>query len=340
MKVRGKHLGIWIILLIPVAFCICVALGSVQVPMGQAIQVIWGRLIGQEMVPSESETILISVRIPRVMNAALVGACLSLAGSGMQGLLQNPLADGSTMGVSSGAALGALTALVLGWSIPWLPLGGMVGTAVIFAMGAMALVLWFANRMDRGLSNTTMVLLGVVFSMFASSLISLITALSGEKLRSVTFWLMGSLASGSYASAAWLAGALAVGMGILMPQWRALDALALGEYQAQHLGIHIRLVKIRVIVGVSLLTGACVSVGGGIAFVGLIVPHFVRLTVGPSHKGLLIFSACGGCIFLMMADLLARIMVAPRELPVGVITSLVGAATFGVIFFRKGRVAS
>lgn len=334
----------WVVLLLPITFFLCIVIGSVQIPLGDVLLTLWGRLsallhiqMDGSGVSSPIETILLSVRIPRVLNAALVGACLALSGAAMQGMLQNPLADGSTMGVSSGAALGALVALVMGWGIPWLPMGGMMGMSILFAMGSMLLVLWVARRMDYAMSNTTMVLLGMVFSMFASAMISMITAFSGEKLRSVTFWLMGSLSSGTYASAGWLAGALLVGAAFTLGHWHALDILSMGEHQAQHLGIDVRQVKIRVIVGVSIMIGICVSVGGSIAFTGLIVPHFVRLLTGPSHRKLLPYATCGGSIFLMLADLLARTLIAPQELPVGVITSFVGALTFGILFYRKGR---
>lgn len=269
-------------LLTAATLCLCVSLGSVAVPIGDTAAVIWNAMWGLELPQGISRTIILGVRLPRVLATALCGGALALCGAAMQGLLRNPLADGSTLGVSAGASLGAVTALLLGISFPGLPFAGTMVMAMLFAMGSLILILSLAYSADRGMSTQTIILMGVVFSMFATSIISLLTAFSGEKLRFITFWTMGSLSGAGYTETLVLLGALAVFGGVLLSCADELNAFSLGEDAARHMGVAVEPVKLGVLVCVASLIGVCVSVGGSIGFVGLIVPHARACLPGPA----------------------------------------------------------
>lgn len=333
----GRKLLWWClppVLLMTMLLCVCA--GSVPLSPGETLQILWRGLTGTEAGGS-GEAIILRVRLPRVLCVALTGASLSLCGAAMQGLLRNPLADGSTLGVSSGASLGAVLAIVLGMQFPGLPFAGTMVMAMLFAFGSLALILTLAYALDRSLATGTIILIGVVFSMFVSSLMNLLITFAGEKIKSITFWTLGSLSGSTYVNALTLFLALTVCGGVLLALGGALNAFALGEEQAQHLGVSVRRVKLTVMVAVSMLLGVCVSIGGTIGFVGLVIPHMVRLVLGPDHRRLLPASLLAGAVFLLLADLVGRTLLSPIELPIGVVTSLVGAVAFLVIFYRSRK---
>lgn len=333
----GRKLLWWClppVLLMTMLLCVCA--GSVPLSPGETLQILWRGLTGTEAGGS-GEAIILRVRLPRVLCVALTGASLSLCGAAMQGLLRNPLADGSTLGVSSGASLGAVLAIVLGMQFPGLPFAGTMVMAMLFAFGSLALILTLAYALDRSLATGTIILIGVVFSMFVSSLMNLLITFAGEKIKSITFWTLGSLSGSTYVSALTLLLALTVCGGVLLALGGALNAFALGEEQAQHLGVSVRRVKLTVMAAVSMLLGVCVSIGGTIGFVGLVIPHMVRLVLGPDHRRLLPASLLAGAVFLLLADLVGRTLLSPIELPIGVVTSLVGAVAFLVIFYRSRK---
>ena len=255
----------------------------------------------------------------------------------MQGLLKNPLADGSTLGVSSGASLGAVISIAFGITLPGIPLAGTMSMAMLFAFLSLVIILGLAYRLDGSLSTGTIILIGVIYSMFVSSVLSLVITFAPDKVQSITFWTMGSLAGRGYVHVLVLLGALIVFGGVLFGCARELNAFAVGEDNARHIGVNVRRVKLTVMIAVSALIGVCVSVGGTIGFVGLVTPHMVRLITGPNHRRLLPASAFGGAIFLMLCDLLSRTLFDPRELPVGVVTSFIGSILFVVIFIRTRR---
>ena len=316
-----------------IVFAVCVSLGSVNIPLGD----VWRAVFGGEVSRETYRAIVLWTRVPRVLCAGLMGAALSLCGAAMQGLLRNPLADGSTLGVSSGAALGAALSIVLGVTVPGLESAGPAAMAMLFAFGSLILILGLAWGIDRNFATHNIILIGVVFTMLVSSLLSILITFSGEKLRSITYWTMGSLSGKSYEQAAVLLGGLALFGTPLLLKGRELNAFAVGEENAQHVGVAVRRVKITVMVCASALIGICVSIGGSVAFVGLIIPHMVRLAAGPNHQLLLPVSAFAGAVFLMLADLAARSVLSPLELPIGVVTSLIGAAVFIVIFYRSRK---
>lgn len=319
------------------AMLLCICVGSVSIPLRDTVRVILGSMWGLEAPEGVSKAIILNVRLPRVINVALVGAALSLCGAAMQGLLRNPLADGSTLGVSSGASLGAVIALAFGVSIPGVPYGGVMVMAMMFAFGSLALILSLAYVLDRSLSTNSIILIGVIFSMFASSVMSLVITFAGDQVRTITFWTMGSLSGTNYTHARILSVALLVCGAVVLRYARELNAFAIGEDNARHIGVNVRRVKLVILVTVSVLIGVCVSIGGTIGFVGLVMPHMARMVAGPNHKRLLPASMFSGAIFLLLADLVARTLLSPIELSIGVVTSLVGAVAFVVIFYRTRK---
>lgn len=328
----------WLALLAAViaAMLTCICAGSVSIPPEESVRVLLCALRGEE-AGGMAQSIILQVRLPRVLCVALCGAALSLCGAAMQGLLRNPLADGSTLGVSSGASLGAVTAILLGISLPSSMFSGTMVMAMVFAFLSLAAILSIAWLLDHSLATQSIILIGVIFSMFITAVISLLTTFAGDKLRTVTFWTMGSLASSSYTNALTLLLAMLVCGTVLMLCTRALNAFSLGEEQALHLGVSVKRVKLTVMIAVSVLIGVCVSIGGSIGFVGLVTPHMARMIAGPDHRRLLPASMLGGALFLLLCDLTARTVLAPIELPIGVVTSLIGAVVFVVVFIRTRK---
>ena len=326
-----------LVLVLAGAMLLCICVGSVSISPADTLRVLLCALLRRPMPEGVSANIILNVRLPRVVNVALVGAALSLCGAAMQGLLRNPLADGSTLGVSSGASLGAVLALALGVTLPGTAFGGTMLLAMVFAFLSLMLILALAYALDRSLATNSIILIGVIFSMFASSVMSLIISFSGDKLRSITFWTMGSLSGTGFAHARVLAAALLVCGAVVLAHARELNAMAIGEDDARHVGVNVRRVKLTLMIAVSVLIGVCVSIGGTIGFVGLVMPHMARMVAGPNHRRLLPASMFSGAIFLLLADLAARTLLSPIELSIGVVTSLVGAVAFVVIFYRTRK---
>jgi len=284
------------------------------------------------------EVIVWELRLPRALAAAIIGALLGYAGVALQGLLMNPLADPYTVGVSAGAAVGAAAAEVLGFSALWLGFGG-AAFAFVAALGAVTLVYALA-RVGGRVSAHTFLLAGVVVGTLLWSLIPLLMTLAGraEELGRIIHYLIGSVqAAEDWRRVALLAPFLLC-MAVFMRLWaRELNLMSLGEESAAHLGVEIESFKRRVLLMGSLGTAAAVSVGGIIGFVGLVVPHLARRIVGPDHRALLPLAALFGAILLLASDTLARVYL--DEMPVGVITSIVGAPVFCYLLRRRRAVA-
>jgi iron complex transport system permease protein len=280
-------------------------------------------------------TIVRKIRLPRTLLAGMVGACLSLAGLGFQAISRNPLADPSVLGVSSGASFGLMVAVLLGIAGP--TSNPVVPTLFAFAGALLAAVLVYAiAQVDGRLPMTTLLLSGVIIGLFFTSCVMLATVvLAAAELQGVVFWLMGNLAPANAGTLAVLAVVLAAGVAVLVRQAPRLNLLALGEEQALQLGVEAERVKRAVFVAASLVTGAAISAAGSIGFVGLIVPHAARLLLGPDNRALVPTSVALGAAFLILADLGARTIAAPTELPVGVITSFCGAPLFVYLLRRR-----
>ena len=322
-------------LLLTMILCVCA--GSVQIPFAETVSTVWGALTGSGTGGSSFQNIILNIRLPRVLCVTLAGASLSLCGAAMQGLLRNPLADGSTMGVSSGAALGAVIAMATGFTLPGSSYGGVMISAMAFAFGSLTLIIGLSYALDRSLSTSSIILIGVIFTMFISSVISLIITFASDHTRSLSFWTLGSFSGVNYDQAKLLLAALAVCGAVILRHSRELDSFAVGEENARHIGVNIKKVKLVILITVSALIGVCVSVSGTVSFVGLVMPHIARMLVGPGHRRLLSASMFSGAIFLLLADLAARTVLSPIELSIGVVTSLVGAVAFVVIFYRTRK---
>ncbi|MDR0917593.1 MAG: iron ABC transporter permease [Oscillospiraceae bacterium] len=343
---RGEGFGVFAYVLFALAalaaFLLSTCLGSVPVPLSDSISAMLGGLRHAifpkfDAPTGLAATIVNTVRVPRALSAGLSGAVLALAGCAMQGLLKNPLADGSTLGVSSGASLGAVVAIVIGFTIPGIP---FAGTTILSAGGAflaLLIIMTLAYKLDGSLSTNTIILVGVIFSMFMNSVISILVTFSGEHTRGIMFWTMGSMSGKRYSDVLLLLVSLLIFGGILLAHGRELNAFAVGEDNARSVGVNVRRVKLTVLICVSALVGVAVSVGGTIAFVGLVTPHMTRMVVGPNHRKLMPASCVAGAAFLMLSDLASRTVLSPRELPIGVVTSLVGAVLFVYIFYKSRK---
>ena len=323
-------------LLMVAVMLLCTCAGSVSIPLQDTVTAIWNTLWGLEVPQGVSKNIILNVRLPRVINVALVGASLSLCGAAMQGLLRNPLADGSTLGVSSGAALGAVIAMAFGAGSSG-TISGVMLMAMAFAFLSLIAILTLAYILDRSLSTNSIILIGVIFSMFVSSVINLIISFAQEHIKSITFWTMGSLSGTTFSHARILTIALLCCGTVILRYGRELNAFAIGEDNARHIGVNVRKVKLIILITVSALIGVCVSIAGSISFVGLVIPHMTRMLTGPDHKHLLPSAMLSGAIFLLLADLAARTLLSPVELSIGVVTSLVGAVVFVLIFYRTRK---
>ena len=322
-------------LLFTMILCICV--GSVGISFSDTVTCVWNAVAGQPVPEGIAKNIILNVRLPRVLCVALAGAALSICGAAMQGLLRNPLADGSTMGVSSGAALGAIIAVATGFTLPGFSFGGGMVMAMAFAFGSLILILSLAYALDRSMSTGSIILIGVIFTMFISAIISLVITFASDHTRTLSFWTMGSFSGVNYEQVIILGAALLLCGGVLIRFSPELNAFAIGEENARHIGVNVRRVKLIILITVSVLIGVCVSIAGTVSFVGLIMPHIARMLVGPNHKRLIPASLFSGAIFLLLADLTARTLLSPIELPIGVVTSIVGAAAFVIIFYQTRK---
>ena len=312
------------------ACVIALGLGSEYVAPPEIIAGLWAKLSGATSPLSrEHEVILFGLRLPRIALALGVGAALSLSGAGLQALLRNPLADPYVLGVSGGAALGSLIGLMFfGSSSAMRMLLGFAGAAVVTL-----LIIQFGRRED---DPARLILAGVIAATFLSSIIALLTSVADNvKLRNITSWLLGDLSSGTAEGIAFIAVIVMVGAVVLVRQARALNLMMIGERDAFSLGIETAQVRWIVFGMTSLLTGAAVSAGGAIGYVGLVVPHLVRLAAGADNRLVIPASAIAGALLVLIADTIARTALAPRELPTGAITALIGAPVFVYLLLKS-----
>jgi len=321
---------------------VALKLGAVPVSLyGLGRDLISVLLRQTSQISSDYGMIVIDIRLPRILLAIVVGASLSVAGTSFQALLRNPLADPYVLGVSMGAALGAILALIAEphLALPvWLaalftPLGAFLGAATTIA------AVYLLGRREGQIDSATLLLAGIISSSFLSAIIMfLLTTLTGRDFRGMAFWLMGDLSSPLQSSLRWVLGVgFLIATGAIYTTAADLNLLLAGEKEAMHLGVDVRRVRLVVYISASILTGLAVSVSGAIGYVGLLVPHVMRLLFGSDHRTLLPTAAFGGAIAVVIADTLARTVVAPSELPVGAMTALVGAPLF--IYLLRRRIA-
>jgi iron complex transport system permease protein len=308
-------------------------LGAVPVSVTELVWDLGRIALGRaNELPSEYRMIVFDLRLPRILLGILVGAALSVSGASFQALLRNPLADPYVLGVSSGAALGSILALIIA---PGLALTTPIG-AFIAAIATIAGV-YFLSRREGQLDSTTLLLCGIICASFFSAIIMfLMTTLAGRDLRGMAFWLMGDLSTPISAGMQWVfTVGLIVGIGAIYSTSADLNLLLTGEREAAHLGVDVTRVKLVVYVSASLLTALAVSSSGAIGYVGLLIPHIVRLIFGSDYRLLIPASALCGAIAIVLADTLARTIAPPTELPVGAMTAMAGAPVF-IYLLRRG----
>lgn len=309
---------------------LCLSLGSVDIPASSVLEALFLSPAKRADVSPAFVAIILDVRLPRVLLGGLVGASLAVSGCAMQAIFRNPMASPYVIGVSTGASLGAALAIVLGLPAFVLPLGSFLLALVT------AFAVYLVARSGGRVPTASLLLSGIAVSLFLSALLALTEYLAGEhELREIVFWLMGGLWKSDWKSLTLVAPPTLIGAGAIFFFARELDVLLVGEETALDLGIDVESVRRSVLALVALATAGAVCMVGIIGFVGLMIPHLLRLLLGPGHRLLLPASMLGGAIFLMWADLLARSVIAPSELPVGIITGLLGAPFFLWLLRRR-----
>ncbi|QEY64891.1 iron chelate uptake ABC transporter family permease subunit [Metapseudomonas lalkuanensis] len=339
-SLHSRPLFIFLGVLLLLALWLSLALGPVSLPLGETLRAAM-RLAGLPFSGEgleQAELIVGQIRLPRTLLGLAVGAVLALSGVAMQGLFRNPLADPGLVGVSSGAALGGAAAIVGGAALGGLPdaFAPYLLSVCAFAGGlGVTLLVYRLGRRDGQTSVATMLLAGIALTALAGAVIGLLTYLADDAtLRSLTFWNMGSLNGASY-SRLWPLLIVTLFVVCWLPRRaKALNALLLGESEARHLGFDVERLKRELVFCTALGVGAAVAAAGLIGFIGLVVPHLVRLVAGPDHRVLLPASALAGGSLMLLADLAARLVLAPAELPIGIVTALIGAPFFLYLLVR------
>ena len=316
-----------------------IAIGSVSISPLKIISVIIFKLTGQTIYDIDKIDIAIiwELRMPRVMLAFVVGAALSASGAVVQSALRNPLASPFTLGVSSGASLGAGIIIAFFSATTILSSLMLPLTGFIFGLLTVIISIRFASMVDRNLESTTIVLCGMVLSMFINAVFMLIAGISGDKMQQIIRWQMGSFSSKGWEYVIILFVSLIIGVTILVFFSKELDILTFGEEEASSIGVETKKVKWIVIIVSSALTGLAVSFAGVIGFIDLVAPHIVRRLFTPRHKYVIVLSALTGGILMVAADLVSRTVISPRELPVGAVTALIGAPFFAYVYFIRRK---
>ena len=335
----GKYIKIILpICIVPAVLLLGVMIGSANIDAGQIVWVMVNKLTGislPQSITPETASIIWNIRIPRVLMAFLTGCAVSASGTIMQSTLKNPLASPYTMGVSSGASLGAALVIITGFSLP--VLGGMTlpVTGMLFGFVTVYLVVVLSAKVDKSLAGFTVVLVGMVLSLFVNALLVLVTALARNKAESITIWQMGSFSMRGWSYVGLLLPFLIVGVVGTLLFTREMDAMTFGDSQALSLGVNTARTKRILFALAAVLAGSVVSLCGVIGFVDLISPHVARRYYGSRHKVVLPISMLiGGCL-MVLSDLVARTIIRPAELPVGAITAIIGVPFFAYVYFSK-----
>jgi len=331
---------LFLLLLLPVVITISVSVGSADLSAIESLRIFLSKIpiLGKKIELSDKkevyQTILFRVRLPRICLAGCVGAGLAIPGAVFQGLFRNPLADPHVLGVSSGACIGATIAILSGIQMNFLGLGAVGICAFLGALFTIFLIFQMACTREH-LPVVNLLLIGSAISTMLSACISLLMSINQEGMEKVYMWTLGSFSAATWIKVRYMLlflGICGTGLWFLA---RELDILVTGEDVAESLGVDLKRLKKRIVVLASLLVAACVSVSGMIGFVGLIIPHCMRLIGGSEHKGLILYSLLGGAVFMILCDTIARTVTAPSELPVGVVTALRGAPYFIYLIDRN-----
>ncbi|WP_164250003.1 iron ABC transporter permease [Streptomyces sp. S4.7] len=335
---RGRTWLLTVVLLgVLLLLCLLSAgLGAYDIPLGDVLASVQHRIgLGGAALERVPESVLWNVRLPRVVLALLVGASLGCAGALMQGVFGNPLAEPGVIGISAGTAVGAVASIALGLSF----LGNWTVTVCAFVSGLLTVLLVYAMSRSGGRTEVvTLILTGIAVNAFAGALIGLsIFFADNAQITQITFWQLGSLAQATWPKVLAVLPCALLGLAVAPLYARKLDLLALGERPARHLGVDVERLRVVLVLVVALLTAAAVAVAGIITFVGLLVPHLLRMANGPGHRFLVPGSALGGALVLVAGDLAARTVAAPAELPLGVLTALFGSPFFFWLLRRTRR---
>jgi iron complex transport system permease protein len=316
------------------AVVVSLRLGAYPISIPDIITTLFKRVAGRsDQIPSEFSLVVFGLRLPRIALGIIVGAALSTAGTSFQALLRNPLADPYVLGASSGAALGAIASLIFAPHIV-----GAIQFAAFIGAGATIGVVFLLGRRGGQLDAATLLLAGIVTTSFLAAIIMFLeTTLSGRDLRGFAFWMMGDLSTAPAIDLKWLFLVLLIAIGCIYTTTSDLNLILTGEQEARHLGVNVRRVKLVVYVASSVLTGLAVSVSGSIGYVGLLVPHVMRMIFGNDYRLLIPTSAIGGAILIVVADTLSRTVLGTTEIPVGVMTALAGAPVFIYLMRRRVR---
>lgn len=331
-----SYTGVFLLMLLTMWMGVC--FGSVMLPVKEVVMILGQVGLGLPLEASFDTAdvqIVINVRLPRVVLAFLVGAALALAGAAFQGLLQNPLADPYTLGVSSGAALGSVLFILFGGALASVWVAPLV--SIVAALVTLFLVLFLARCMKSSLTMETVILIGVIVSAFLSAHLTLLMALSHGELKQVVYWLMGSVGMRGWSHVGLILPFFLIGTMMLWCSRHALNAFMYGERTAQYVGVAIKKHKYNMFIAATMLAGSAVAVAGTIGFVGLVIPHIVRTLVGSDYRHVLSMSLMLGGTFLVLADFIARMVVMPSELPLGVVTAMIGAPLFALLLYRHHK---
>ena len=340
---RDKKSRTLMILSVPLVFliiCIGTSIGSSNISIMDIISIIVHKVFNINLldgIEAKEVAIIWSIRLPRVLLAFCVGGALAASGAVVQSILKNPLASPYTLGVSSGASLGVGLLIVSGITIPFIGNFSMPLVGFLCSLLTMIIVLLFASKVDKKLSNNTIILTGMVFSLFFNAALTTLTALFTKKMESVTLWQMGSFSirGWSYLKAGipfFLIGIIGIMLFV-----KEMDVLTFGEDQAKAIGVETEKVKRYLFLFVAILTGAAVAISGTIGFVDLIAPHLVRKVFGSKHSYVIPMSVVfGGCL-MVITDLISRTIIVPSELPVGAVTAMIGAPFFAYLYFKKSK---
>lgn len=346
MSRAARHDRLVFGIIVPTLLVLLLAAGAVSLVVGaadQSPQQVLGALqdgarallTGQAYPADGLHTIVLNLRLPRLLLAALVGMCLALSGAIMQALFQNPMADPYIVGVSSGAGLGAVVAMMVAPPLTLLGMTAVPALAFIGALGVVLIVYLLSQRAGR-VHTATLLLTGIAVGSLVSAVTSFLLLVMEQDLRGVLFWLLGGLSGRSWPQVAMIAPQALIGLAACLVTVRPLNLLLLGEDTAASLGLNVTVTKRWLLALASLLAAGAVAVGGIIAFVGLVVPHLTRLLVGPDHRHLLPVAALGGALLLVLADVVSRLLLPPSELPLGIITSALGCPFFLYLLRRQG----
>ncbi|MEF9990527.1 MAG: iron ABC transporter permease [Romboutsia sp.] len=329
-----------LILSIPIVFlilCIGTSIGSSNINIFDTANILLNKLLNiplRENINHKDISIIWSLRLPRVLLAFLVGGCLATSGAVVQSILKNQLASPYTLGVSSGASLGVGLVIVLGISIPFLGTLTLPIIGFLFGLLTVYLVINFSSKIDKYMSNNTIILTGMVFSLFVNALLTTLTALFSEEIKSITMWQMGSFSMRGWSYVRAILPFCIVGVLGVLKYTKEMDILTFGEEQAKAVGVETEKIKKYLFLFSAVLTGSAVAVSGTIGFVDLIAPHVVRKVFGSKHKYVIPMSfVFGGCL-MVITDLISRTIISPSELPVGAITAIIGAPFFAYVYFK------